>query len=72
MATDTEIVQRLTAVEDVVDKLQRQMATLAPPSDWLEQITGSFKDQPAFDEVLKFGQDLRSADRPSDHAGEQG
>jgi ubiquinone biosynthesis protein COQ9 len=70
MATDTEIVQRLTVVEDVVDKLQRQMANLAPPANWLEQITGTFKDEPAFDEVLKFGQALRSTDRPVAHTGE--
>ena len=72
MATDTQIEQRLTAVEDVVDKLQLQVTSLAPSVDWLEQVTGSFKDEPVFDEVLKFGQDMRSADRLVDHAGEQG
>lgn len=56
----------------VVDQLHHQVAKLSPAADWLEQITGSFKDEPAFDEVLKFGQALRSADRPLDHAGEQG
>lgn len=67
MAIDTQIEQRLTAVEHMVDQLQRQVANLSPAADWLEQITGSFKDEPAFDEVLKFGQALRSADRPCCH-----
>ena len=70
MATDTQIEQRLTAVENVVEKLQRQVTNLSPSADWLDQVTGSFKDEPAFDEVLKFGQALRSADRPVDHTGE--
>jgi hypothetical protein len=36
----------------------------APGPDWLEQVIGSFKDEPAFDEVLEHGRALRQADRP--------
>jgi len=73
MQTDTLIEQRLTTVETAVGELQRQLANLPPSGPhWLDQITGSFKDEPAFEEVLEFGRAIRSADRPPDDAGEPG
>ncbi len=68
MATDTQIEQRLTAVEKSVSELQHRLANLVPAANWLEQITGSFKDEPAFEEVLEFGRAIRSADRPAEAA----
>ncbi len=70
MATDMRIEERLAAVEKTVSELQRRLAKLPPVGNWLEQITGSFKDEPAFDEVLKYGRAIRSADRLPDDAGE--
>jgi len=54
MQTDTLIEQRLTTVEKAVGELQRQLANLPSGPHWLDQITGSFKDEPAFEEVLEF------------------
>ncbi len=71
MAINTQIEQRLTAVEQAVSELQRRFATLPTGANWLEQIVGSFKDEPAFEEVLEFGRAIRSADRPSEEAGEE-
>jgi hypothetical protein len=66
MATEPMIEQRLEAVERAVADLQRRLAVGSPPSDWLEQISGSFKDEPAFEEVLKCGRAIRQADRPAE------
>lgn len=71
MTTDTRIEQRLTAVEHAVSELQRQLGTVPASANWLEKITGSFKDAPAFEDVLEFGRAIRSADRPFDQAGEE-
>lgn len=71
MTTDSRIEQRLTAVEHAVSELQRQFATVPAIANWLEQIAGSFKDAPSFEEVLEFGRAIRSADRPSDETGEE-
>jgi len=57
------IEQRLEAVETAVRDLQRRLANAPPTSNWLEQITGSFKDNPAFEEVVKYGRQWREADR---------
>ncbi len=66
MATDMQIEQRLTAVEDAVRELQRRLTILPPAANWLERIIGSFKDEPEFEKVLEYGRAIREADRPSD------
>ncbi|MEP7340690.1 MAG: transferase hexapeptide repeat containing protein [Acidobacteriota bacterium] len=66
MHTETQIEQRLRAVEDAVSELQRNSFVLPPASDWLERISGSFKDDPAFEQVLEYGRQMRHADRPPD------
>lgn len=53
---------RLAAVEKAVAELQRRL----PPAKgaWWERVVGSFKDAPAFEEVLRYGRAIREADRP--------
>jgi len=61
MATNTSLEERLAAVEAAIAELQKQVA--APqPTNWLQQITGSFKDEPAFEEVLAYGRAIRQGD----------
>jgi hypothetical protein len=62
MSTSSLSEQRLTEIEAAVSRLQRCLANLPPAPDRLEQITGSFKDEPAFEEVLAFGRALLAAD----------
>ena len=66
MTTETSLEQRLIAVEQAVSELQQRVAHLPPTTNWLARITGSFKDEPAFEEVL-----IRAADRPRDEADTQ-
>jgi hypothetical protein len=70
MSTSSVIEQRLTAVEAAVSELQRRLANLPPAPNWLEQVTGSFKDEPAFEQVLAFGRALRAADQLPGDTGE--
>jgi hypothetical protein len=58
--------QRLTALEEAVGELQEAMKARKPTADWLDRVIGSMKDEPAFDEVLAYGQAIRQADRPAD------
>ncbi|MEM6597862.1 MAG: hypothetical protein AAF635_06790 [Cyanobacteria bacterium P01_C01_bin.69] len=53
--------ERLAVVEAVIVELQKQVAA-STPTNWLQQITGSFKDEPAFDEVLAYGRAIRRED----------
>ncbi|MGI2903123.1 hypothetical protein [Tolypothrix sp. VBCCA 56010] len=63
MSTNTSLEERLAAVEAAVTKLQKQVA-VSQPTNWLQQITGSFKDEPAFEEVLAYGRAIRQSDEP--------
>jgi hypothetical protein len=59
---DTSSEERLKVVEADIAKLKQQ--NTHPEPNWIEQITGSFKDNPIFDEVLAYGREFRYADRP--------
>lgn len=61
MAPNTSLEERLAAVEAAISQLQQQVAT-SQPTNWLQQITGSFKDEPAFEDVLAYGQTIRQGD----------
>lgn len=61
MATNTSLEERMAAVEAAIAELQKQVAN-SQPTNWLQQITGSFKDEPAFDEVLAYGREIRQGD----------
>jgi hypothetical protein len=69
---DNSIEQRLSKVEAAIRELQEQKAASEP--NWLKEITGSFADDPIFDQVMAYGREIRQADsfacaeaeRPSD------
>lgn len=61
MSTNSSIEERLAAVEAALTELQKKV--VAPvPTNWLQQITGSFKDEPAFDNILVYGRAIRHED----------
>lgn len=61
MGSDVSLENRIAAVEAAIAELQQQIA-VPQPKNWLHQITGSFKDEPAFEEVLAYGRALRQGD----------
>lgn len=69
--SDLLIEQRLTALENAIRELQRRLDQVPPAKNWLEQITGSFEDEPAFEEVLRYGRAFPEADRPPEDGGER-
>jgi hypothetical protein len=40
--------------------------TLIPRPNWISAISGTFKDDPEFDEVLRLGKEFREADQPKE------
>ncbi len=63
MNANLTIEGRLEAVEHAVAEIKRELDSRSPSPDWLDQIIGSFKDEPAFDEVIRLGREIRKADR---------
>jgi hypothetical protein len=66
---EVSLEHRMTALEQAVRELQRASTGRTPAPDWLDRLVGSMKDQPAFDEVLAHGRDIRRADMPCDDQG---
>ncbi len=64
MSTNASLEERLALVEAAVIELQKQVVA-SQPTNWLQQITGSFKDEPAFEEVLAYGRAIRQASESS-------
>jgi hypothetical protein len=61
MMTQTELEARLLAVEAALQEMQRRLATLLPTPHWLDTMSGSCKDDPAFEEVIALGRAFREA-----------
>jgi hypothetical protein len=71
MPAETSIEQRLTAVEQAVSDLQERLAHLPVATNWVARITGSFKDEPAFEDVLALGRAIRAAERLPEEVDQQ-
>ena len=61
MMTPTQLEARLLAVETALREIQRRLAILPPAPNWLDEIIGSFEDDPAFEEVIALGRAFREA-----------
>ena len=68
MATSSLVEERLSAVEDAIRELRCLVSRRTPAPNWIERLTGSMKDEPAFDEVLEYGRALREADGPEEES----
>jgi hypothetical protein len=68
MPGESTVEQRLADLEREVAELRQQLAKAIPnvKANWIDGITGSFKDDPDFGEILRLGAEIRRADRPSD------
>jgi hypothetical protein len=69
MMTQTELETRLLAVETALKAMERRLAALPSTSRWLDEVIGSFKDEPAFDEVIALGRAFREAEPYPDDPG---
>ncbi|MGB0561972.1 MAG: hypothetical protein ACPGVO_09230 [Spirulinaceae cyanobacterium] len=61
MSPNASMEERLAIAEAAIAQLQKQVA-LYQPTDWFQQITGSVKDEPAFEDVLAYGRAIRQGD----------
>jgi hypothetical protein len=53
---------RVKQLEADVRGLKARLQTV-PESPWYRQILGTFADDPAFDEIVRLGRELRAAER---------
>lgn len=58
--------ERIAKVEKEIEQLKVQTNGSKDKSNWISDITGSFKDDDEFDEILRLGREERQADRTGD------
>ena len=63
MLPPSNLEERVAHVERDLRQLRSQMERLHSGEGWIDRITGSFKDDPDFDEILRLGHEIRKADR---------
>lgn len=61
MTINSSLEKRVSAVEEAIKQLQKQIAT-PTQTNWLQEVSGSFKDEPAFEDVLAYGRAIRKGD----------
>ena len=64
----TTIEQRGSVLEAEVARLKTLIAA-RDQQNWLARMDGSFKDEPAFEDLIRFGREIRQADRPAGDPG---
>jgi len=65
MSDQTPIERRLAALEREVSELKQRLNNGNAQVNWIERITGSMADFPEFEDVIRFGREIREADRPA-------
>lgn len=59
--------QRLTVLEREVRQLRKKVTQCEHGDDvrpWWEKISGTFRDDPVFEEIIRLGRKIRKADKP--------
>jgi hypothetical protein len=62
------IEQRVAALEKEVADLKKQLESGSSKDHWVDEIVGSMKDFPEFDEVLHLGAEFRRSQRLPDES----
>jgi hypothetical protein len=63
MSSAPTIEERLAAVEKEIIELKQGKAAIEPKLGWLDKITGTFKEDPEFGEILRLGQEIRKTEK---------
>ena len=63
----TETIEvRLAKVERELAILKARTGENGTKANWIEKITGSFKDDPDFKEIVRLGKEMRDAELPEE------
>jgi len=53
--------ERLSALEKELRELKQQVTVQQDQRSWIENIAGTFKDDPEFEEIVQLGREFRKA-----------
>jgi hypothetical protein len=61
MANQSSLERRLEALEREVAEIKLRLATPPANGNWVDQISGSMKQFPEFEEVVRLGREFRES-----------
>lgn len=65
---ETDFSRRISELEAEVSRLRQERATLSEKKmPWWEEIRGTFKDDPAYEEAMRYGREYRESLRPKEN-----
>jgi hypothetical protein len=66
MSATDDLEARVATLEKDMVEVRRRLGDSTSMQEWLRRISGRFKDDPDFDEIVRLGREMREADRPTD------
>jgi hypothetical protein len=63
MSETEALAERLRVLEQEVADIKRQLRKPSVNGNWVDEISGSMKEFPDFDEVVRLGQELRRSQK---------
>lgn len=61
MTPQLQFEERLAAVEQAITELRAQIIPRQESPNWLSRFDGAFEDEPAFEEVIRYGREYRES-----------
>jgi hypothetical protein len=59
--------ERMTHLEQEFEQVKKRLPEApATPKSWLDQVFGSFKDDPIYEEAMRLGREFRNSQQPGD------
>ena len=66
MSAPDDLETRVATLEKDMAEVRRRLGDSTSMQEWLLRVSGRFKDDPEFDEIVRLGREMREADRPTD------
>ena len=66
MSASDDLETRVATLEKDMAEVRRRLGDSTSMQEWLRRVSGRFKDDPEFDEIVRLGREMREADRPND------
>ena len=67
MPDNLSLEQRVAALESELAKVKRCLALFNSKGNWVNEISGSMKSFPEFEEVVRFGREFRESTKDPQH-----
>lgn len=67
MTTIEQLEKRMSAMEQRIDELQRNLIPKQGKPGWLQHVMGRHDGDPAFKEVIRLGREFRESQRCDDN-----